>query len=212
MDPRFPNVTLIDHPLGLHALSTLRNRTTGTAAFRDAARRIALILAAAVTDDLPLASARIETPLELTEAPVLAGPAPCIVSILRAGNAIQQGMLELIPDAIAAHIGLARNEGTLQASEYYLKLPPDIGERLTILVDPMLATGGSASQAITRLRQHGARAMRFACLLASPEGLRRLTADHPDVPIVTVAIDRQLDERGYIRPGLGDAGDRFHGT
>jgi len=212
MDSTFPNVTLVDHPLCLHALSVLRDRATGTAAFRDAARRIGMMLVLPVTTDLRLVNARTETPLEWTEAPVLAGPAPCVVSILRAGNAIQQGMLELMPDAIAGHIGLARNEGTLQASEYYLKLPPDIGERLTILVDPMLATGGSASLAVTRLRQHGARAIRFACLLASPEGLRRLTTDHPDVPIFTIAIDRQLDERGYIRPGLGDAGDRFHGT
>ena len=207
-----PNLTLISHPLGLHALSSLRNRATGTAAFREGARRIGLILAQAVTQDLPMTTARIETPLEWTEAPVLAGPAPCIVSILRAGTAIQQSMLELIPDAVAGHIGLARDEDTLRAREYYLKLPPDIGDRLTILVDPMLATGGSASTAVTRLRQHGAGAIRFACLLAAPEGLRRFSADHPDVPVFTLAIDRQLDARGYICPGLGDAGDRFHGT
>jgi uracil phosphoribosyltransferase len=134
------------------------------------------------------------------------------VSILRAGNAIQQAMLELLPDAAAGHIGLARNETTLDAAEYYLKLPPNVGERMVILVDPMLATGGSAIRAVSRLRESGVGRILFACLLAAPEGLRRFTAAHPDVPVLTAAIDRGLDERGYIRPGLGDAGDRFHGT
>lgn len=212
MDQMFANVTVVDHPIGRHALSILRDRSTGTAAFRDNARRVGLILAQAVTRDLPMTQARIETPLEWADCPVLAGPAPCIVSIMRAGNVLQQGMLELMPDATAGHIGLARNEETLHPAEYYLKLPPDIGQRLTILVDPMLATGGSACRAIKRLREHGARAIRFACLLAAPEGLKRLTAEQPDVPIFTVAIDRQLNDVGYICPGLGDAGDRFHGT
>lgn len=208
----FSAVTVIDHPLAAHALTLLRDRRTGTALFRQAARQISLLLAHEATRDLPLTQVSIETPLEPMQAPFLAGPAPCVVSILRAGNAIQQAMLEVLPDAVAGHIGMARNETTLDAAEYYLKLPADVAERAVILVDPMLATGGSAVRAVTRLRESGARRVRFACLLAAPEGLRRFTTTHPDVPMITAAIDRDLDERGYIRPGLGDAGDRFHGT
>ena len=208
----FPSVTVIDHPLAAHALTILRDRRTGTALFRQAARQISLLLANEATRDLKLTRIEIETPLETMQAPFLAGPPPCVVSILRAGNAIQQAMLEVLPDAAAGHIGLARNETTLDAAEYYLKLPHDVAERAVILVDPMLATGGSAVRAVNRLREAGVRRVLFTCLLAAPEGLRRFTAAHPDVPVITAAIDRGLDERGYIRPGLGDAGDRFNGT
>lgn len=212
MEQAFPNVTLVDHPLARHMLSVLRDRATGTMAFREGARRIGLILAQAVTSDLPTALAPIETPLEWMEAPRLQAPSPCIVSVMRAGNAIQQGMLELIPDAVAGHIGLARDEETLNPAEYYLKLPPALDSRLTILVDPMLATGGTACHAIRRLKELGAGTIRFVCLLAAPEGLRRLTSEHGDVAVYAVAVDRDLNARGYIRPGLGDAGDRCYGT
>jgi uracil phosphoribosyltransferase len=208
----FPTVTVIAHPLARHALSVLRDRRTDTALFRQAARRLGLLLACEVTRDLPLGEVPIETPLEPMMAPCLAGPPPCIVSILRGGNAIQQGMLELLPHAVAGQIGLTRNEATLTPEEYYLKLPADIEERLTIVVDPMIATGGSATLAVDRLRAMGAGEIRFACLLAAPEGLRRFTAAHPDVPVFAVSIDHGLNERGFILPGLGDAGDRFHGT
>ena len=155
---------------------------------------------------------RIETPLEAMEAPRLAGKKLCVVSILRAGSGILDGMLDLIPSARVGHVGLYRDPATLQAVQYYLKLPADVAERLVIVVDPMLATGNSAAAAIGRLKQAGATDLRFACLLAAPEGLRALAAAHPDVKVLTAAVDRELDSHGYIRPGLGDAGDRFFGT
>jgi uracil phosphoribosyltransferase len=206
------NVTIPDHPLLRHKLTLLRDRYTPTSMFRQIAREISLLLAYEVTRDLPLETISIETPLEPMQAEHLAGKKLCIVSILRAGNGILDGMLDLVPSARVGHIGLYRDPVTLQPVEYYLKLPSDIAERSVILVDPMLATGNSATAAATRLKQAGVTAMKFVCLLAAPEGIATFTATHPDVPVFSGAIDRELDEHGYIRPGLGDAGDRFYGT
>lgn len=210
--PPAPTATVVDHPLVQHKLSLLRDRATPTALFRQLAREISLLLAYEVTRDLPLASAAIETPLEPMQSPQLAGKKLCFVSILRAGNGILDGMLDLVPSARVGHVGLYRDPVTLQAVQYYLKLPADVAERLCIVVDPMLATGHSASAAVTRLREHGVTQIRFVCLIAAPEGLASFAADHPDVPVFTAAIDRELDSHGYIRPGLGDAGDRLFGT
>ncbi len=207
-----PGVTVLDHPLLRHKLALLRDKTTTTAMFRQVAREISLLMAYEVTRDLPLEPLQIETPLETMQAEHLAGKKLCLVSILRAGNGILEGMLDLVPSARVGHIGLYRDPATLQPVEYYLKLPNDIAERLVILVDPMLATGHSATAALSRLRQAGVAQLRFVCLLAAPEGLAVLAHEHPDVPVYTAAVDRQLDEHGYIRPGLGDAGDRLYVT
>ena len=207
-----PRVTLVDHPLVQHKLSLLRRADTGTAKFRQVAREISLLMAYEVTRDLPLEQVAIETPMEPMEAPSLSGKKICFVPILRAGTGILDGMLDLVPSARVGHIGLYRDPETLVPVEYYLKLPDDLGERLVVLVDPMLATGHSAAAALRRLRQAGAGQLRFVCLLAAPEGLDVLAAEHPDVPVYTAAIDRELDGHGYIRPGLGDAGDRLYGT
>ncbi|MGE0416125.1 MAG: uracil phosphoribosyltransferase [Acetobacteraceae bacterium] len=209
--PGWGNVTVVDHPLVQHMLTTLRDHRTDSTTFRRVTRQMGLLLGYEITRTLPLSRTGIETPLQPMQAPTLAGDV-CVVSILRAGNGLLEGMLDLFPRASAGHIGLARDEATLRAEEYYLKLPRNIGACETILVDPMLATGGSAAAAVERLQQAGARSVRFACMLAAPEGLRRLTAAHPDLPIVTAAIDDGLNDRGYICPGLGDAGDRFYGT
>jgi len=206
------NVKLLDHPLIQHKLTLLRNRETSTAGFRRIAREISLLMAYEVTRDLPLEAIDIETPLEAMRAEHLAGKKLCIVSILRAGNGILDGMLDLVPSARVGHIGLYRDSATLQPVEYYLKLPSDVADRLVILVDPMLATGNSAAAAAARLKQAGVTAMKFVCLLAAPEGIATFTSAHPDVPVFTAAVDRELDSHGYIRPGLGDAGDRFYGT
>jgi uracil phosphoribosyltransferase len=205
-------LTVLEHPLLRHKLTLLRDRTTTTAKFRQVAREISLLMAYEVTRDLPLEPIDIETPLEPMRAEHLAGKKLCIVSILRAGNGILDGMLDLVPSARVGHIGLYRDPATLQPVEYYLKLPTDISERLVILVDPMLATGHSAMAAATRLKQAGVSLLKFVCLLAAPEGIAAFTEAHPDVPVFTGAIDRELDSHGYIRPGLGDAGDRFYGT
>jgi len=205
-------VTVLDHPLLRHKLTLLRDRFTPTSLFRQVAREIALLMAYEVTRDLPLQPIDIETPLESMRAEHLSGKKLCIVSILRAGNGLMEGMLDLVPSARVGHIGLYRDPKTLQAVEYYLKLPADIAERLVILVDPMLATGNSAVAAATRLKQAGVASMKFVCLLAAPEGIATFTGAHPDVPVFVGAIDRELDSHGYIRPGLGDAGDRFYGT
>ena len=205
-------VTVLDHPLVQHKLTLLRRQKTATAAFRQITRELSLLLAYEVTRDLPLEMIAIDTPLEPMEAPALAGKKLCFVSILRAGNGILDGMLDLVPSARVGHIGLYRDPATLVPVEYYLKLPDDIAERLVIVVDPMLATGHSAAAALARLRQAGVTQLRFVCLLAAPEGLAVLHQEHPDVPVFTAAIDRGLDDHGYIRPGLGDAGDRLYGT
>src|SRR5580698_691818 len=205
-------VTIPDHPLLRHKLTLLRDKNTSTAQFRQVAREISLLMAYEVTRDLKLEPIDIETPLELMHTEHLAGKKLCIVSILRAGNGILEGMLDLLPSARVGHIGLYRDHVTLQPVEYYLKLPSDVAQRLVILVDPMLATGHSAAAAAERLKQAGVKLLKFVCLLAAPEGIATFTEAHPDVPVFTGAIDRELDRNGYIRPGLGDAGDRFYGT
>jgi uracil phosphoribosyltransferase len=205
-------VTVLDHPLVQHKLTLLRDRSTSTGEFRRIAREISLLMAYEATRGLPLEEVAIETPLEPMQAPRLAGKKLCFVSILRAGNGILDGMLDLVPSARVGHIGLYRDPQTLVPVEYYVKLPDDVSDRLAIVVDPMLATGHSAAAAVARLKQSGVTQIRFVCLLTVPEGLRIFHEEHPDVPVLTAAIDRGLDEHGYIRPGLGDAGDRLYGT
>ena len=206
------NVTLVDHPLVRHKLSLMRAQETSTSKFRQLMREISLLLGYEATRDLALAETDIQTPLECTRVPVLAGKKLCLVSILRAGNGILDGMLDLVPAARIGHIGIYRQPNTLQAVEYYLKLPDDLAERDVILLDPMLATGNSAIAAISRLVEARARSIKFVCLVAAPEGIEKLHRIFPNVAIVTAAIDRCLDEHGYILPGLGDAGDRLFGT
>ena len=210
--PAHPNAIVVDHPLVRHKLTQLRRKETSTAGFRRLTREISLLLAYEATRHLPLEPVAIETPLEPMEAETLSGKKLCFVSILRAGNGILDGMLDLVPAARVGHIGVYRDHITLEAVEYYRKLPDDIAQRIVIVVDPMLATGHSASAAVRRLKEAGARQISFVCLLTVPEGLRTMYAEHPDVTVFTAAIDRELDENGYIRPGLGDAGDRLFGT
>ena len=198
-----PDVTVLDHPLLRHKLTLLRDKNTTTAKFRQVAREISLLMAYEVTRDLPLETIDIETPLEPMSTEQLAGKKLCIVSILRAGNGILEGMLDLVPSARVGHIGLYRDHTTLRPVEYYLKLPSDVAERLVILVDPMLATGHSAAAAATRLKQAGVTAMKFVCLLAAPEGIDAFTEAHPDVPVFTGAIDRELDEQRVYQAGAG---------
>lgn len=205
-------VRVPDHPLLQHKLTLLRRTQTPTEQFRQLAREISLLLGYELLRDLPVESVTIETPLETMQSPRIAGKTVCLVSILRAGNAILDGMLDLLPSAPVGHIGLYRDHATLQPIEYYLKLPEDIAARPVILLDPMLATGNSAIAAVAMLQRHGVRSITFGCLIAAPEGVAAMTAAHPDVRIVACAIDRCLDARGYIRPGLGDAGDRYYGT
>ena len=209
MDSR---ITIVDHPLVQHKLTLMRDRDQPTAYFRQLLRETALLLAYEVTRDLPLETKRIETPIEAMDAPVLSGKKLCFVSVLRAGNGLLEGMLDLLPSARVGHVGLYRDPETLEAVEYYYKVPQDIGERLVIVVDPMLATANSGIAAVDRLKQGGARRIKFVCLLTAPEGVAVFAAAHPDVPIFTAAIDRKLNDHGYILPGLGDAGDRIYGT
>lgn len=203
---------VIDHPLVQHKLTLMRRSDTPTAKFRALLREIALLLGYEVTRDLALTEARIETPLEPMTAPVLAGKKLVLVSILRAGNGLLEGMLDLIPAARVGHIGLYRDPQTLMAVEYYFKVPEDLDDREVIAVDPMLATAHSAIAAVHRLKEAGARSIKLVCLVAAPEGLDAFDREHPDVPVYTAAVDERLDEHGYIRPGLGDAGDRLYGT
>ena len=190
----------------------MRRRDTPTAKFRALLREIALLLGYEVTRDLALTEERIETPLEPMTAPVLAGKKLVLVSILRAGNGLLEGMLDLIPAARVGHIGLYRDPHTLMAIEYYFKVPENLDDREVIAVDPMLATAHSAIAAVHRLKEAGARSVRLVCVVAAPEGLEAFGRDHPDVPVYTAAVDERLDDHGYIRPGLGDAGDRLYGT
>jgi uracil phosphoribosyltransferase len=203
---------VVAHPLVQHKLSLMRDRNTSTAEFRRLLREISLLLAYEATRDLPLEPTEIDTPLEHASFPLLAGKKLCLVSILRAGNGILDGMLDLLPSARVGHIGIYREPTTLQAVEYYLKLPEDLAERDVILVDPMLATGNSAVAAISRLTELKARSIKFVCLVAAPEGIANLAGVFPQVTIVAAALDRCLDAHGYILPGLGDAGDRLYGT
>ena len=205
-------IHLVDHPLVQHKLSLMRQKTQPTASFRQLIREVSLLLAYEVTRDLPLETTEIHTPLEVMKAPVLSGKKLCFVSILRAGNGLLEGMLALLPSARVGHVGIYRDPDTLNAIEYYYKVPQDIEDRLVIVVDPMLATAHSGIAAVDRLKQGGAKQIKFVCLLAAPEGISAFTTAHPEVPLYTAAIDRQLNEHGYILPGLGDAGDRLYGT
>ena len=205
-------VTEVQHPLVKHKLSLMRDRNTTTAEFRRLMREVGMLLAYELTRDLDLEMRQIETPLVSLDAPVLHGKKLVFAPILRAGVGLLEGMLDLVPLARVAHIGLYRDPQTLTAVEYYFKVPDALAERLVIVIDPMLATGNSAVAAVDRLKEHGASAIRLACLLAAPEGLDRFTGCHPDVRIITASIDSHLNEHGYIVPGLGDAGDRLYGT
>jgi uracil phosphoribosyltransferase len=206
------NVTVVDHPLVQHKLTLMRRSETPTGEFRRLLREISLLLAYEVLRDLPIELIDIETPIAPMRAPALAGKKLCIVSVLRAGGGILEGMLDLVPSARVGHIGLYRDPDTLEAIEYYFKVPEDIPERDVIVVDPMLATANSAIAALRRLKARGARSIKYVCLVAAPEGIAAFQAAHPDVPIFTAAIDDKLDDHGYIVPGLGDAGDRLFGT
>lgn len=207
-----PEVHVAAHPLVQHKLTLMRDKTRSTCEFRQILGEIALLLAYDATRDLPLTVTRVETPLEAMDAPLLAGRKPVLVSILRAGNGLLDGMLQLIPSARVGHIGLYRDPATLQPVEYYFKVPEHMDERHVIVVDPMLATGHSAAAAVTRIKATRPLSIRFICLLAAPEGLRAFHAAHPDVPVFTASVDRELNDHGYILPGLGDAGDRMYGT
>jgi len=206
------NVVVINHPLVQHKLTIMRKQDTSTAGFRRLLREISTLLCYEVTRDLELVYTNIETPMGEMKAPMLAGKKLVFASVLRAGNGLLEGMLDLVPSARVAHVGLYRDPKTLVAVEYYFKAPEDLADRLTIVVDPMLATANSAIAAVDRLKERGAKDLRFVCLLAAPEGIDRFTGSHPDVPVYTAAIDERLNDKGYIVPGLGDAGDRMYGT
>jgi uracil phosphoribosyltransferase len=206
------NVTVVEHPLVQHKLTLMRKRETTTVKFRQLAREVATLLAYEVTRDLPMTTTPIDTPLAEMTAPTLAGKKLCLISILRAGEGLLQGMLDLVPSARVGQVGLYRDPATLTAVEYYFKVPDDLQERLVIVVDPMLATGNSAVAAVARIKEEGAQQIKFVCLLAAPEGIAQFHHSHPDVPIFTAAIDQRLNDHGYIVPGLGDAGDRLYGT
>jgi uracil phosphoribosyltransferase len=206
------NVTTVTHPLVQHKLTLMRDKTTSTKGFRALLREIATLLCYEVTRDLSLAPIQIETPLMPMQAQVLAGKKLVFAPVLRAGMGFIEGMLDLVPSARIAHIGLYRDPESLTAVEYYFKAPSDLAERLVIVVDPMLATGNTAVAAFDRLKEHGASDLRFVCLLASPVGIANLLGHHPDVRLWTAAIDPELNDHGYILPGLGDAGDRLYGT
>ena len=206
------NVHVIDHPLVQHKLTLMRSKTASTNSFRRLLNELSMLMTYEVTRDMPMQDVQIETPLETMTAKVIDGKKLVFVSILRAGNGILDGMLDVVPGARVGHIGLYRDPKTLTAVEYYFKMPPDMQERDAVVVDPMLATGHSAIAAIDRLKETRPKSIKFVCLLTCPEGLAALQQAHPDVPIYTAAIDRQLNEHGYILPGLGDAGDRIFGT
>jgi uracil phosphoribosyltransferase len=206
------DVHLVSHPLVQHKLSLMREVDRSTKGFRELLNEIGMLLCYEVTRDLPLEMVDIETPLMAMKAPKIAGKKLTFAPILRAGVGFLDGMLALVPSARVAHIGLYRDPQTLQAVEYYFKAPHDLSDRTVILMDPMLATGNSASAAASLLRTRGAQDMRFVCLLAAPEGINHFQAEHPDIPIWTAAIDEKLNDHGYILPGLGDAGDRMYGT
>ncbi|MBB1249411.1 MULTISPECIES: uracil phosphoribosyltransferase [unclassified Rhizobium] len=205
-------VTVINHPLVQHKLTIMRKKETSTAGFRRLLREISTLLCYEVTRDLEITYEEIETPLVPMTAPILEGKKLVFASILRAGNGLLEGMLDLVPSARVSHIGVYRDHETLKPVEYYFKAPEDINERLVIVVDPMLATGNSSIAAIDKLKERGATNIRFLCLLAAPEGIKNFHAFHPDVPVYTASIDSHLNEKGYIVPGLGDAGDRMYGT
>ena len=205
-------VTVVDHPLVQHKLTLMRDKERSTKGFRELLNEIGMLLCYEVTRDLPIESVEIETPLTRMQAPKIAGKKLVLAPILRAGVGFLDGMLSLLPSARVAHIGLYRDPESLQAVEYYFKAPSDIADRMILVLDPMLATANSAVAAIDRLKERGAKDLRFVCLLAAPEGIEKFRGAHPDVPIWTAAIDEHLNDHGYIVPGLGDAGDRMYGT
>ena len=206
------HLTVVNHPLVQHKLTIMRDKSTSTAAFRQLLREISQLLAYEVTRGLPMTTTRIDTPMQPMDAPTLDGKKLALISILRAGNGLMDGVLELIPSARVGFVGLYRDEETLQPVEYYFKVPEGMDDRLVIAVDPMLATGNSSVAAIDMLKKAGATNIRFLCLLAAPEGVARMKEAHPDVPIVTAAVDEKLNEQGYIIHGLCDAGDRMFWT
>ncbi|MFT5393497.1 MAG: uracil phosphoribosyltransferase [Gammaproteobacteria bacterium] len=206
------NITVVDHPLVQHKLSLMRVKTTPTNEFRQLLRETSLLLGYEVTRDLPLEPRSIETPLQQMDAPFLAGKKITLISILRAGNGLLEGMLDLMPSARVGHVGLYRDPDSLAAVEYYFKIPDEFEDRPVLTLDPMLATANSAIAAVSRIKEAGAKQVKMVCLLAAPEGIANFQNAHPDVPIYTAAIDERLNEHGYILPGLGDAGDRMYGT
>jgi uracil phosphoribosyltransferase len=208
----FPNLTVVSHPLVQHKLAVLRRSETSKKKFKELVDEIAMLMAYEVTADLPLEDVEIETPLERTTQRMIAGKKLAVVPILRAGLGMVEGVVRLIPSARVGHIGLFRDHDTLEPVDYYFKIPADPEARDFIVLDPMLATGGSASAAVTSLKKAGAQRICFVCLVAAPEGVQRMLDDHPDVQVYTAALDRELNELGYILPGLGDAGDRLFGT
>ena len=206
------DITVVEHPLVQHKLTQMRRQETPTPEFRRLARELSLLLAYEVTRDIPLETVQIDTPVAPMQAPEVAGRKLCLVSILRAGNDILEGMLDLIPHARVGHVGLYRDPETLRPVEYYFKVPELLEDRLTIVCDPMLATGHTAAAAVTKLKERGATNIKFLCLLAAPEGVEVLKEAHDDVPIFAAALDERLNDDGFIVPGLGDAGDRIYGT
>ena len=206
------NVHLIDHPLVQHKLTLMRRKDASTTTFRTLLNELSMLMAYEVTRDMPMQDVEIETPLEITTSKMIDGKKLVFVSILRAGNGILEGMLNVVPGARVGHVGLYRDPKTLTAVEYYFKMPHDMEERDVVVVDPMLATGNSAIAAVERIKELNPKSIKFVCLLTCPEGISALQKAHPDVPIYTAAIDRQLNDHGYILPGLGDAGDRIFGT
>jgi uracil phosphoribosyltransferase len=206
------HVTVVDHPLVRHKLSLMRKKETSTKSFRQMLKEIGGLICYEVTRDLPLEEVDVETPLATIQAPVLAGKKLVFAPVLRSGMGMLEGMLDLVPAARVAHLGLYRDPATLACVEYYFKAPADLGERLVVVIDPMLATGNTAIAAADRLKEAGARRIRMACLVASPEGLSNFHGHHPDVSVWVAAVDQRLDDHGYILPGLGDAGDRMYGT
>ncbi|KLU59209.1 uracil phosphoribosyltransferase [Peptococcaceae bacterium CEB3] len=206
------NLHILDHPLIQHKLSLIRDKNTGSKDFRDLVEEVAMLMAYEVTRDFSLQDVEIETPVAMATTKMISGRKVGLVPILRAGLGMVAGMLRLIPAAKVGHVGLYRDPETLKPVEYYCKLPPDVEERDLIVIDPMLATGGSASAAITFLKERGARNIKLMCLIAAPEGVEAVDRAHPDVDIFVAAVDKHLNEHGYIVPGLGDAGDRLFGT
>lgn len=209
--PDYPNLSVFSHPLIQQKLTQLRDKRTGTEIFRKRLNEIAALMVFQVSRDFPVKAIEIETPLEKTTGETLSRPVT-LVPILRAGIAMTDGILSLIPGARVGHIGIYRDEASLKPVAYYAKFPPDMADGPVLLIDPMLATGGSSSHAVTTLQKRGCRDIRLICLVSAPPGVKRLLEDHPDVPIYTAALDRELDSHGYIHPGLGDAGDRIFGT
>ena len=207
-----PKLTVVNHPLGQHKLTLMREKDTSTASFRQLLREISHLLAYEITREMPMTTKRIETPMAEMVEPVIDVKELALISILRAGNGLLDGILDLIPAARVGFIGLYRDHATLQPVQYYYKVPSELEDRTCIVVDPMLATGNSSAAAIDLLKESGARDIRFMCLLAAPEGIAHMAAAHPDVPIVTASVDSHLNDKGYIVPGLGDAGDRMFGT